>query len=62
MFFPVTSKDGKKASINLTLIFAFVDMGTYTIAVSSGSTTFEIPVKHDELMQEIEEYLAGEDE
>lgn len=49
MFFPVKNKDGKQALINLDQIFAFVEQGSSTIAVSVGGTTFEIPMTLAEL-------------
>jgi hypothetical protein len=60
MFFPVQNKDGKKALINLDQIFAFVENGKDTIALSTGGSTFEIPMKLDDLEIALEE-LEDED-
>lgn len=62
MFFPVKSKDGKLAYINLTQVFAFVEFNNNTIAISVGGTTFDIPEKLTVVMEELDDFLEGENE
>ncbi len=57
MFFPVATKDGKKALINLDQIFAFIEHGSFTIALATGGTTFEIPVKLEQLQDDLADFI-----
>jgi hypothetical protein len=59
MFFPIVSKDGKKALLNLDCLFAFIETAPgQTVALATGGSTFEIPLPIDK----IEDMVAELDE
>lgn len=62
MFYPVKSKDGKTAFINLDLIFAFVENGNSTVAIAASGATFEIPEKLTTVMNDMENFLEDADD
>ena len=62
MFFPVSGENGKRAYVNLDQIFALVESGNNTIAISVGGAQFAITIPLNEIMDKIEAVEIMEDD